>query len=246
MHVADDDGVELVGVMAAHELGDDARTDVHEEPRTATLDQVAGARFTGVGRGRGASEDREAHRSNARLRRCGCEGTWRRKRATAFSAARWARNPGPRGRCRPGAGARSSSRATGARSAPENRCNRCDPAPAGSGFGDTSSRLRSDEHAGERSPHCGVQREEFDFEKPALLVFHWRRKAVPGVRRCVPSKYRREAVGVDSDVARLAGVAARAGRGPTSTADRNRAVTAVKARKAAPNRRAFVIPRSSP
>ena len=68
VHVADDDRVELVGVMAADELRDHARADVDEQAGAAALDEVAGAGLAGVRRGRGASEDGESHRLSARPR----------------------------------------------------------------------------------------------------------------------------------------------------------------------------------
>ena len=51
VHVADHDRVELVGVVAAQELGDHAGTDVDQHPGAAALDEVAGARLAGIRRG---------------------------------------------------------------------------------------------------------------------------------------------------------------------------------------------------
>ena len=68
VHVADHDRVELVGVVATHELRDDARTDVDEQAGATALDEVAGAGLAGVGRCGGASEDRESHRFSAHPR----------------------------------------------------------------------------------------------------------------------------------------------------------------------------------
>ena len=48
VHVAHDDRVELIGVVPAQELRNDAGTDVHEHARAARLDQVAGAGLSGV------------------------------------------------------------------------------------------------------------------------------------------------------------------------------------------------------
>jgi hypothetical protein len=68
VHVADDDGVELVGMAVLQQLGDDPRPDVDQEPSPAALDEVAGAGLAGVrARGRSA-EHGEPHRSGCLVR----------------------------------------------------------------------------------------------------------------------------------------------------------------------------------
>ena len=66
MHVADDDGIQLVRVVPPDELGDDARADVDHDPAVAIrLDEIAGTGLARIRRGRRAAEHGQAHQ-------CGC------------------------------------------------------------------------------------------------------------------------------------------------------------------------------
>src|SRR5688500_19641433 len=58
VHVADNDGVQLIRMVSLEQLRDDARTDVDEHARAVTLDEIAGASLSRIRSGRRAPDAR--------------------------------------------------------------------------------------------------------------------------------------------------------------------------------------------
>ena len=124
VHVADHYRVELIGRVAPQELRHDPRTDVHQDARAAPFEHVTRTGFSGIGAGRAAAEDGQAHvRVVMPERGAACLSEMRLGRGRAPSAARSARSRARSCRYRPGAAGRpwSSGRRSSPSSARSNR-----------------------------------------------------------------------------------------------------------------------------